>query len=226
MKIPKNKILKYFFTIVSIVMLIATAMFYAPKIFRSKQAPTYQLSRPDDRRDTIIGNIITLKRFQPKYTSNYTKMCTPIVRKPLYLDFPWTLEGVSKHLQKEATLEQKGLTLWYLIFDNKTKKMIGSIQIREYIPSAPNMPGQFTCWLNEKYWGGGRIREAISLITKEYFRLNDVKQFDAHVEMDNLRSYYALKKAGFKLLKTWEDPAGYQKPRYILVYPNPKYEIK
>jgi len=225
MNVLKNKIIKSIIAIVSAALLLIAAIFYIPKFFTAKkQTSTAQFSRPDARRDEIAGKVITLKRYQPEYAKAFMKMCTPVVRKPLYLDFPWTLENVKKQLQKEARIEKKGDTLWYLIFDNADEQLVGSVQIREYAPYRKSMPGQFTCWLNEKYWGGGRIREAIKLIAHEYFRLHkDAKHFDGHVEMDNLRSYYALKKAGFKLFKTWEDPEGFQKPRYILIYPNPAF---
>jgi RimJ/RimL family protein N-acetyltransferase len=82
----------------------------------------------------------------------------------------------------------------YCIFDAKENKLIGTLEIRE---KNDKDPGQFGCWLNERYRGGGRIQEAIKLITNIYFRLTDVPLFTAHVRLWNKRSYRALLKAGF-----------------------------
>ena len=108
-----------------------------------------------------------------------------------------------------------------MIFDNKDDKLIGSISIRE---KKPKEPGQFSTWLNEKYWGGGRLAEAVKLITVEYFKLTNVDSFNAHIEMWNLRSYYALKKAGFKFIDLYY-PEG-QPPRYIFEFYNPDKKLK
>jgi len=99
-------------------------------------------------------------------------------------------------LHAEMEKERRGLMLHYCIFDTKDDILIGSLEIRD---KNAYDPGQFGCWLNEKYWGGGRIQEAIKLITKTYFRLHpNETSFIAHVRLWNKRSYAALKKAGFQ----------------------------
>ncbi|MCK4651053.1 GNAT family N-acetyltransferase [Candidatus Babeliales bacterium] len=222
MKILKKLIsnIKIKFIVLAILTTIIgiTTIVYITKYF-SIIPKEYQFSRPDERSNEIKGKIITLKRLNHQYFQDYFKMLSPKVRKPLYFPFPHNFENVKNFLEKELSREAAGKTFLYIIFDNKDINLIGSIEIRE---KNPNDPGQFSCWLNEKYWGGGRIHEAIKLITKEYFKIKKVKSFNAHVEMWNLRSYYALKKAGFKLVKTYKPE--YDKPRYILEYCNPNYQ--
>ena len=93
-------------------------------------------------------------------------------------------------------MEQSALgnQLHYLIYDNPTNKIIGSVEIREL----DNInPGQLGCWVNENYWGGGRFQEALHLINKTYFKLKPkADSYIAHVRLWNDRSYRALKKYG------------------------------
>jgi RimJ/RimL family protein N-acetyltransferase len=225
-KIFTNKKIKFITILAAIAAVGAISYFYIPKFWEQKTAQTQsatitlpttkkvEFSHPDDRPEEIKGNIVTLKRLRPEYFQEYHKMCTPLVRKPLYFQtsYEWTKHFLEKELRKEA----EGKILFYVIFDNKDNKLIGSLDIRE---KNPKDPGQFGCWLNENYWGGERMREAIKLISDAYFKLKKVDSFNAHVEIWNLRSYYALKKSGFKLVDFYYEDG---KPtRYILEFYNP-----
>ena len=122
-------------------------------------------------------------------------MCSPKARGPLYFHFPFTLKNYTNNLRKRLDKEAANKTLLYVIFDNKDNKPIGSVEVRakKNLPKDnPKNVGQFCCWLNENYWGGGRMREAIRLIAKEYFRLNNVKSFDAQVELTPIVSFLPL----------------------------------
>ncbi len=218
-KILKSKKIRFFTAIAAVTAIAVAAYFYFPNFFPTQPqqvTTTFQFSRPDNRPDEIKGEIVTLKRLHPEYFMVYHKMISPTVRKPLYWpahgSFSWTKKQLTKELKKEAA----GLTFLYTIFDNNDDKLIGALGIRE---KNPKDPGQFYCWLNENYWGGGRIREAIKLVTREYFKIKKVPSFTAHVEMWNLRSYYALKKAEFKLVDFYYENG--EKTRYILEFYNP-----
>ncbi|MFA5074730.1 MAG: GNAT family N-acetyltransferase [Candidatus Babeliales bacterium] len=212
----KNKFFKYSLIFLFASILIIFGFYFYKNHYTYNNQTEYVLKKIDSRPDEIKGEIVTLKRLRPEYFKSYHEMSFPeIVRKPLYFpknaSFEWTKNYLEEKLQKEAAKQ----VLLYMIFDNKDNKLIGSISIRE---KNPKDPGQFSCWINNNYWGGGRIQEATQLIVDEYFKLTNADSFDAHVEMWNLRSYYALKKAGFKLIKTFY-PAG-QPPRYILEFYN------
>ncbi len=217
-KILKNIRLKHVFLLVTGIITITAlvAFTYDGCYFISAPQKTEsKLTKIDSRPDEIKGKIITLKRLRPEYFEDYYKMISPKdVIDPLYL--PKSHEGIIAHLNKQLKKENAKQVLLYMIFDNKDNKLIGSISIRE---KNDRDPGQYSCWINNKYWGQGRIQEAIKLISDAYFKLTGAKSFDAHVEMWNIRSYYGLKKAGFKLLKTYQPEK--QHPRYILEFYNP-----
>jgi len=146
--------------------------------------------------EEIKGSIITLKLLKEDYFLDYHTMYSPIVRKALEAHETSSLGYSIELLHWEMKKIKEGKVLFYCIFDNKDNKLIGSLEIRD---KNSYDPGQFGCWTNEKYWGGGRIQEAIKLITKMYFRLKSHENsFIAHVRVWNDRSYHALKKAGFK----------------------------
>ena len=143
-------------------------------------------------------------------------MQSPTVKKPLYSPQNVSFEWTRNHLEKEIAKDAIGKIFLYIVFDNKDNKLIGSVEIRE---KNNTDPGQFTCWINENYWGGGRFQEALDLIIKAYFKIKNVESFNAHIEMWNLRSYYAFKKYGFKLVDFYYENG---KPtRYILEIYNP-----
>lgn len=145
--------------------------------------------------DVVRGEIITLKRLKEKYFIDYHTMFSPIVRKDLEFPERITLDYTIRFLKDEMRKDAAGQTLWYCIFDNLDDKLIGYIEIREF---REDDVGQLGCWLNEKYWGQGRIQEALKLISRLYFSLRPHDHYIAHVRLWNKRSYKALKKFGLK----------------------------
>lgn len=219
MKSINKKILKIVIYILLISIIGSVIYIYIPSESSHLSIQYLQLKKPDNRPDIIKGKIVTLKLLNPKYYPAYLKMVNdPLVLKPLYFPKSITFKWIKEYLDEDLKLQSKKLTLIYVIFDNKDNKLIGSIEIREPNPS---YPGQFGCWINPTYWGGGRLQEAFKLISTEYFKLFPKKEkFNAHVEMWNLRSYFSLKKCGFKLINTLHFKN--QPSRYLLEYYNPK----
>jgi RimJ/RimL family protein N-acetyltransferase len=164
--------------------------------------------------EDVKGKIVTLRALKKEYFIDYHNAFSNIVRQNLEFPEFITLDYSIRYLQDQLSKSQKGSILLYCIFDNKDKKLIGEIEIRE---RNDDDPGQFGWWVNESYWGGGRAQEALKLITNIYFRLKPKeKNFIAHVRLWNKRGYYALKKFGF-------DDVGYfyeggKASRYILEY--------
>jgi len=143
----------------------------------------------------IKGNIITLRRLKEEYFVDYHNMFSPVARKGLEFPESITLSYTIAYLHEEMRNAAKGKMLEYCIFDNKDNKLIGYLDIRDYDPTDV---GQFGCWINENYWGGGRFKEAVDLISKAYFKLHPNEQkYIAYVRLWNKRSYHALKKCGF-----------------------------
>jgi RimJ/RimL family protein N-acetyltransferase len=136
------------------------------------------------------------------------------VRKSMEFPEIITLNYTIRYLKLKMEQCKEGKRLMYCIFDNKSNKLVGSIEIRE---KDPDDPGQFTWWINENYRGGSRAVEALKLIARTYFRLHtDRDRFIAHVRLWNKRGYNALKKGGFKEVGYFYEDG---KPtRYILEY--------
>jgi RimJ/RimL family protein N-acetyltransferase len=62
-------------------------------------------------------------------------------------------------------------------------------------------------WLNENYRGGGKISEAIKMITTAYFSVRkNAKTIEAHAEIFNNRSSHVLERAGFVETDMFDNP--------------------
>lgn len=164
--------------------------------------------------EEVKGKIITLRALKKDYFIDYHNAFSTIVRQNLEFPEFITLDYTLHYLQDQLSKAQSGKILLYCIFDNKDKKLIGEIEIRE---KNDDDPGQFGWWINEAYWGGGRAREALKLIADIYFRLKpQEKSFIAHVRLWNKRGYNAIKKAGFVDVGYFYE--GGKASRYIVEY--------
>ncbi len=174
----------------------------------------YSNARLAEAPEEVPGSIVTLKLMKDEYFVTLHEMFTQPVRRGL--DFPEhiTLGYMIAYLRSLMDNHEKGKTLLYAIFDNNDNLPIGTIEIRELNTIDP---GQMGCWINDKYWGGGRIQEAIKLISGVYFRLHpEENQYITHVRLWNQRSLKAMKKAGMVEVGYFYDDG---KPsRYILEY--------
>lgn len=145
--------------------------------------------------DVVPGKIVTLKKLREEYFIDWHNMFSAKVRDLFESPKHITLDYSIRVLRFIMELCDKGETLYYCVFDNKDNRLIGAIEVRE---KNDIDPGQMGCWLNENYWGGGRIQESYKLIAQTYFKLKpNEKSFDAQVRTWNGRSYKAMKKFGF-----------------------------
>lgn len=168
----------------------------------------------------IAGEIITLKEFKEEDFKALHNMLSPIVRKNLELPDEMTLEDTINFLKSRQEKAVKGELFVYSIFDNKDKKVIGSIEVRN--KEDESSPGLVGCWINENYWGGGRYMEALKLLAEVYFALYpDIKSITARIELWNQRSYKAAIKFGCKLVGYLKDK-NENPTQYIVEYSKPK----
>jgi RimJ/RimL family protein N-acetyltransferase len=142
----------------------------------------------------IRGKKVILRKLKDSYFIDFHNMFSRDVRQNIEFSEYTDLDYTIRILRYDIEQEKAGKKLIYCIFDAKENKLIGALEIRE---KNDDDPGQFGCWLNENYRGGGRIQEAIKLISNIYFRLTHEKSFIAHVRLWNTRSYKALLRAGF-----------------------------
>jgi RimJ/RimL family protein N-acetyltransferase len=134
-------------------------------------------------------------------------MFSPKVRELLHVS---SKDSEIIYLEHRLEKQKKGETFFFCIFENKSKKLIGAIEIR----NPKETDSQLYSWLNEKYWGTGMYQEALGLLSKKYFNETNEKIYRAKVDISNLRSYKALKKHGFIDVGLKKGPQGKQ---YILV---------
>lgn len=195
--------------VASLLICCATALYVAITYVGAKQ-PFY--AHINAVPENIKGNVVTLKQLKEENFIDFHNIFSSIVRKNLEFPEHITLSYTINYLKEEMQKARTGKMLWYGIFDNKENKLIGSIEIRDLNDTDP---GQLGCWINEHYWGKGRFQEALDLISKAYFQLKpNEKQYIAHVRLWNKRSYYALKKYGFKETNYYYE--NNQPTRYIL----------
>jgi RimJ/RimL family protein N-acetyltransferase len=172
---------------------------------------TEQSDLPQTRPNEIKGTLITLKKLKEEYFIDFHNMLSMSVRRdmeyPEHMPLDWTI----RLLREEKEKDTANKTMFYCIFENKTNRLIGEIQIRDKTDADR---GQMGCWINENYRGQGYIQEAIKLATAVYFRTTDEDHFIAHVRLWNPRSYKALKKAGFVDVGYFNEDN--ERSRYIL----------
>ncbi len=145
--------------------------------------------------DEVRGKKVILRKLKESYFIDFHNVFSQDVRHNIEFPEHINLDYTIRFLKYEMERNREGKQLHYCIFDAKENRLIGTLEIRE---KNDKDPGQFGCWLNERYRGGGRIQEAIKLITNIYFRLHpDRDSFTAHVRLWNKRSYKALLRAGF-----------------------------
>ena len=144
----------------------------------------------------IVGKIVTLEEISMKHLDEFHKAFSKKVRRLVEYPQKVTIAFDRALIKHDVEAVQKGKMINYVIFDNKDKKLIGAIEIKD---KNPEDPGQLSDWINENYWGGGRFRESLKIISLVFFKYKkNEKEFDAHVRLWNKRSYLAHKNAGME----------------------------
>lgn len=207
MQFKLNKKIAIFGLLLSAGTIFTVIAFFPPW---TKAAVPYTHAAPE----IIPGKIVTLKQLKEEHFIDFHNMFSIKVREPFESPKHITLNYTIHVLRYIMDLFKKGETLYYVIFDNKDNKLIGAIEIRE---KNDIDPGQLGCWINENYWGGGRIQEAYKLIATAYFKLKpNEESFEAQVREWNIRSYKALKKFGFIDMTILPDDKENKGARHVL----------
>lgn len=119
---------------------------------------------------------------------DYERIFTPVIQETLHVS---SAAAERIYIKERIAHHADGRTFLFGIFLNDA--LIGALEIRD----ASTSRGQLYCWLNESFWGNGYFQKALSLAAAFYFDHTNERYITAHVNCDNLRSYRALKKAGF-----------------------------
>ncbi len=102
------------------------------------------------------------------------------------------------HVQSSAAEQEylerlAGLPFTWVVKTDDT--IVGLIAVRDR--ANHKNQGQLYSWINENYWGMGAYQSALAQASENYFEQTNDLYYTAHVDVDNIRSYKALKKAGF-----------------------------
>ena len=158
---------------------------------------------------------VTIRSLMESDLDEYERIFTPLVQEVLH---------VSSAQAERIYIKERidGTTFLFGVFcvlrqaqDESVERseniLIGALEIRN--PSTSR--GQLYCWLNEQFWGNGYFQKALHLAASFYFNHTHERYITAHVDCANLRSYRALKKAGFADAGYVMGPHGRQ---YELIY--------
>ncbi len=159
---------------------------------------TFTLVSPEAFPSEIKGNVITLKKMKQADFEPFFEMFSDQVRKMFsFSDETKTDAWKKSFFEYELWRQKQGEMLYYCIYDNAENRLVGGIDIRAFWRHDPGMIG---FWINEKYYGSGRMHEATNLLVEKYLEVMDIPVINAYVEPFNQRSFAACKKFGFEFI--------------------------
>lgn len=156
--------------------------------------------------EVLYGDQVLLRPLSYVYVFQYLISFTLPIRDILHVP---DLEAEYRYLSHRLHYQKEQAIFFYCIFDNRTDILVGAIEIR-----GTEFPGQLYTWLHPDYWGKYYFQEALLLLATYYFSVTQQFHFTARVDIDNKRSYKALKKAGFADYAIVEGP--YEKQYELL----------
>jgi len=149
---------------------------------------------------------VTIRALVESDLDDYERLFTPCIQTLLHVSCP-AAERI--YIKERIAHHADGTTfLFGILFEHN---LIGALEIRD----ASTSRGQLYCWLNERFWGNGYFQKALEMAASFYFHNTNERYITAHVDCDNMRSYRALKKAGFADAGLLNGPHGRQ---YELIY--------
>lgn len=187
--------------IIALVLLVVGYAFIPLKLLlpweKSGQAHHFLLDHTKIPQE-LSGKKITLKKFNFSHFPDFHLAYSEVVQQALNVPVTKQYQESLIYLKNKLNRLHAGELMIYSIFDNKKNKLIGSIEICTY---HPDQAGQLSCWLNEQYWGEGRMQEALKLISLAYFSLTQEDAYTAVVDATNSRALTSLTRFGFETVK-------------------------
>lgn len=141
-------------------------------------------------KEEIRGAFLKICRLSAQDIQEYLSAFSPAVRHALRVS-SCDLEYI--YLQEQLKQQEQGQTDFYAIRITQTNALIGAIEIRN--PAIYR--GHLYTWIHERFWGTGYFKQALYLVTQEYFSTHSDRYITAYVDQSNKRSYKAFKKCGF-----------------------------
>ena len=159
--------------------------------------------------EQLYGSKVILRPLSYQCMQGYLLAFTHEVRMLLHVP---DIQTEYQYLLNRMPLITQRRTFFYCIFDKLIHTIIGALEIR-----GQEHPGQLYTWLRPDYWGRNYFQEALHLTQRFYFSQTEALYFTGRVDIDNQRSYKALKKAGFA---DYAIVQGSYAPQYELILVN------
>jgi RimJ/RimL family protein N-acetyltransferase len=150
----------------------------------------------------LQGELVTLRVLHASFIDAYMQAFSPLVQKQLHCTTPLSELSYISSLVSNQLLP----SLFYCMFDSSRDALIGAIHIR----NREQTHNQLYSWMHENYWGSGIFQQALLLCANAYFQSTTQAYFHAHVDVENKRSYHALRKCGFAPIGVLPGPFGKQ----------------
>lgn len=132
----------------------------------------------------------TIQRLSTDLIDSYLRAFSPAVMNALGIS---SHEAERTYLLEQLQQMENGKALVLAIMDQN--EVIGAILFRD--PVTYSRQGQLYCWINERYWSTGLFHSAFRQALEVYKKVPGNRIVTACVDIENIRSYKALKKLGF-----------------------------
>jgi len=145
--------------------------------------------------DVFAGSQVTLRRAMPHDgAALFAVACNPRVMRFMDWPMPKESEEVHAHLRKADAEWQEGREFQWVILENSTRQLTGTISCRPRGHSA-----DFGYFLGPSHWGKGLAFEAATQVTGWLLHQPEILRIWATADAENERSRRLLERIGLRL---------------------------
>lgn len=102
----------------------------------------------------IDGTLVSLRELHQDYFNEYFLAFSLRVQRLLHVTYISSeLDYLHRQLEKQQCMHTKNL--FFCVFDRKTDRLIGALEIRDQEETS----NQLYSWLHENFWGEGDIKK-------------------------------------------------------------------
>lgn len=146
---------------------------------------------PELRTDRLLLRRVTVADVQTVYEG----LSDPIVTAFYGISYA-TLADTHKQIDWYDNLHRNGTGIWWAISSlENPREMFGAIGFSDLLQHYRR--AELGYWLLPRHWGNGYVTEALEAALAYAFDALRLVRIGAKVELDNVRSFNVLKRAGF-----------------------------
>ena len=146
---------------------------------------------PEIRTDRLLLRRITAADLQRVYEG----LSDPIVTEFYGVSYA-SLDDTRRQLSWYDSIYRDGTGLWWAIGTPSDRHVLfGAIGLNDLV--ALHRRAELGYWLLPRHWGSGLVTEALEAVLAYAFDTLQLMRIGAEVELDNVRSFNVLKRAGF-----------------------------